>query len=79
MLSVIVFLFLFKRYAPYTLVDDSNAPFAVLVSICAFMFFKNLKIRQSKFINTVGGGYVRRFTHTCQQQYHASMALERLM
>ena len=66
-LSVIVFLFWVKRYAPYTLVDDSNAPFAVLVSICAFMFFKNLKIKQSKFINTVGGGYICRIADSCQQ------------
>ncbi len=54
--SVLFFLFLFKKYAPYTLVDDTNAPLAVLVSVCAFMFFKNLKIKQSKFINIVGGG-----------------------
>ena len=41
---------------PYRLVSDSNAPLAVLVSICSFMFFKNLNIKQSKFINTIGGG-----------------------
>lgn len=40
----------------YRFVADSNAPLAVLVSASAFMFFKNLKIKQSKFINTIGGG-----------------------
>ena len=44
------------HYSVYYFVSDSNAPLAVLVSICAFMYFKNLKIKQSKFINIVGGG-----------------------
>lgn len=57
--SVIMLLWLTKygsRFGAYAFVSDSNAPLAVLVSICAFMFFKNLNIKQSKFINTIGGG-----------------------
>ena len=37
----------------FKLVADSNAIFAVVVSVCSFMFFKNLPIKQSKLINTV--------------------------
>ncbi len=44
------------HYSVYYFVADSNAPLAILVSVCAFMYFKDLKIRQSKFINIVGGG-----------------------
>ncbi len=57
--SVLVLLYLTKygiHYSAYALVVDSNAPLAVFVSICAFMYFKNIKIRQSKLINTIGGG-----------------------
>ncbi len=32
---------------------DSNAPMSVIVAVCSFMWFKNIKIKQSKFINTV--------------------------
>ena len=38
---------------PYRLVSDSNALMAVVVSICTFMYFKDLPIKQSKVINTV--------------------------
>lgn len=37
----------------YYFVADSNKIFAVTTALCAFMLFKNLKIRTSKFINTV--------------------------
>ena len=40
-------------YSPYGLVSDSNALMAVVVSVCAFMYFKDLPVRQSKWINTV--------------------------
>lgn len=59
MLSVVFMAWLNTRglhYGIYYFVSDSNAPLAVLVSICAFMYFKNLEIKQSKFINIVGGG-----------------------
>lgn len=35
------------------LVQDSNTFLAVTNGVCSFMFFKNLKVPQSKFINTV--------------------------
>ena len=38
---------------PYLLVSDSNAILALLTSISSFMYFKDLKIRQSRFINNV--------------------------
>lgn len=38
---------------PYLLVSDSNAILALLTSISSFMYFKELKIRQSRFINNV--------------------------
>lgn len=37
----------------YFFVTDSNALLAFGTGICAFMFFKNLKIKPNKFINTV--------------------------
>lgn len=38
----------------YWLVADSNAIFALLVGVTTFLFFKNLKVPQSKLINTIG-------------------------
>lgn len=38
---------------PYSLVSDSNAVLAVVTSVVAFMYFKDLRMRQSKWINTV--------------------------
>lgn len=38
---------------PYRLVSDSNAILALLTAFTTFMFFKDLQIRQSRFINTV--------------------------
>ena len=40
---------------PYRYVSDSNALLAVLTAICSFMYFKNVHIPQSKFINMIGG------------------------
>lgn len=37
----------------YWFVSDSNKILAVLTAVAAFCFFKNLKIKNSKFINTV--------------------------
>ena len=39
---------------PYWFVSDSNAILAVLVGISSFMFFKDVRISYSKFINTLG-------------------------
>lgn len=57
MVSTIGFIFLHLKYGikliPYRLVSDSNSIFAVIVSVCSFMYFKDLPIRQSRIINTV--------------------------
>lgn len=37
----------------YFFVSDSNKILAVITALCAFLLFKNLKIRQSRFINSV--------------------------
>ena len=52
MLSVLLCLKLNKN--PYWFVSDSNAILAVITSVCSFMFFKDLKIPYSKFVNTLG-------------------------
>ena len=38
---------------PFRFVADTNAILALLIGISSFMLFKNLKIKQNKFINTV--------------------------
>ena len=38
---------------PYFFVSDSNAILAIAVAVSSFMFFKNLKIKQSRIINTI--------------------------
>lgn len=50
--SVIGCDFLFKG-SYYLFVTDSNTLLAVLESVCAFMFFNNLKIKNSKVINVI--------------------------
>lgn len=42
-----------NRNMAYFFVTDSNTFLAVVTALSAFMYFKNLKIRNSKFINTV--------------------------
>ena len=37
------------------LVSDSNTFLALAISICSFIYFKNLKIGYSKLINIIGG------------------------
>ena len=64
-------------YGPYAFVSDSNAPLAVLVSVCAFMFFKNVKIKQSNFVNILGGGYFWSPTYPRPFRHHAPLALAR--
>lgn len=44
----------YLNFAPYRYVCDSNSLFAVLISICTFMWFKDLKLKHSSFINAVG-------------------------
>lgn len=43
----------FGLYSGYSFVQDSNTFLAVTNGVCLFMFFKNLKIPQSRLINTV--------------------------
>lgn len=45
--------FILNRNMAYFFVTDSNTLLAVITSLSAFMYFKNLKIKNSKFINTV--------------------------
>ena len=42
-----------NRNMAYFFVQDSNTFLAIVTSLSAFMYFKNLKIKNSKFINTV--------------------------
>lgn len=44
-----------KDIFPYRMLSDSNVIMALLNAVCSFMWFKNLNIPQSKFINIVGG------------------------
>lgn len=57
MASVLALLFLHESTGlvlnPYRLVSDSNTIMAVIVAVCSFMYFKDLPVRQSKWINTV--------------------------
>lgn len=43
-----------KRVA-YEFVSDSNTFLAFAIGLCSFMFFKDLKIKQSRMINIIGG------------------------
>lgn len=57
MLSVVMMHLLCVRFglpnASYWLVADSNKILAVLVAVCSFMYFKDLPIKQSHFINKI--------------------------
>ena len=51
--SIVSLLYLGHSW-PYSFVYDSNTILAVTISVCSFMFFKNLNMRYSKFINIAG-------------------------
>lgn len=56
--SVILIYYVTLRYlgevkGMYFFVADSNKILALVTAVCAFMYFKNLNMRYSKFINTV--------------------------
>ena len=51
--SISVYLLRVMGYHPYYLVQDSNAILAICVAICTFMYFKDLKIKYNKTINTI--------------------------
>lgn len=44
-----------KDIFPYRMLSDSNVILALLTAVCSFMWFKNIKLPQSKYINMVGG------------------------
>ena len=52
-ISIIVFTYM-GQHNTYFLVSDSNHILALLLAISSFMFFKNLRIQYSTFINNVG-------------------------
>ena len=53
--SVAVMQWLFPDKPAYYFVADSNKILAVAVSVTSFLWFKNLKIKNSKLINAIGG------------------------
>mgnify|MGYP003328110096 CR=1 FL=1 len=59
MISVVAILLICNHLkmevSQYYMVSDSNMPLALLVSVSTFMWFKNLRITQSKLINAIGG------------------------
>lgn len=44
-----------SKLVPYFFVADSNAILALAVAVTSFMWFKDLKIKQSRIINALGG------------------------
>lgn len=44
-----------KDIFPYRMLSDSNVMLTLLTAVCSFMWFKNIKLPQSKYINMVGG------------------------
>lgn len=57
MVSVLVLLYMSSikghMYDVYFFVGDSNRILALLTAICSFMWFKNMKFKYSKWINTI--------------------------
>ena len=57
-LSIVTCLFLgdkLDKQLAYRFVSDSNTFLAFAIGFCSFMFFKDLKIKQSRAINIIGG------------------------
>lgn len=44
-----------NKQIAYHFVSDSNTFLAFAISVCSFMYFKGLKLKQSKLINAIGG------------------------
>lgn len=44
-----------QQLLPYRYVSDSNELLPILTAITSFMYFKNIRIPQSKWINLIGG------------------------
>ena len=51
-----IFILQIKGMERYFFVVDCNKLFAVLIAFSSFLWFKNLKIKNSKFINALGAG-----------------------
>lgn len=45
--------YVFHKSFNYFFISDSNKPLAIITAMFAFLFFKNLKIKNSKIINTI--------------------------
>lgn len=43
-----------SKFAPYYFISDSNKILALAISLCSFMWFKDLRIPYSRLINTIG-------------------------
>lgn len=54
-LSISSVMLLMNTSHVFWLVSDSNAIFAVTTAVCSFMYFNGINIKQSKFINLIGG------------------------
>ena len=57
-LSIVTCLFLgdiLDKQVAFRFVSDSNTFLAFAIGFCSFMFFKDLKIKQSRTINIIGG------------------------
>lgn len=52
-LFMFLMVYIGKAKLVYCFNSECNRIFAVLVAICSFMYFKDIKVKQSKFINTV--------------------------
>lgn len=52
--SMVVMSYLFGSRNPSFFVSDSNKIFAVIVAVASFLWFKNMYIAHSKFINAIG-------------------------
>ena len=52
--SVLIQLY-FGKNDPYRFVSDSNAIYAVMVSVCSFMYFKDVPLKYNKIFNAIGG------------------------
>lgn len=46
---------MFNENIAYRFVSDSNTFLAFAISVCSFMYFKGLKLKQRPLINTIGG------------------------
>lgn len=52
-LSILAIIYIKRTPMQYYFVADSNSILALSIGVCTFMFFKNLKIKQSKWINII--------------------------